>query len=199
LGGRLLLEVGNSEHLSDPDAERLLKAFSGISTYIDVEHTSPGPLYLFIWNLFAFWLGRGKSMAADFADLQPEDFWKRLENVVAEQAAKGGRNQDKLRVLALAGLLTFVLTGRTKRLAQGLRGKIYGLPWLIEEAEELTFVPAVLALKGLSLIDPFQVRFSFDRRQMLLAKAAKYDERGPAVDFICRWLQRDDRYHTPQR
>ncbi len=196
VGARFLLQIGRSEEISQLDAEKLLLSFSKMPPSVEVEKTLPGPLYLFSWNLFALWYARGKSISDQFAELQSKEFWTRVEDVVAKHAVRRGRNQDKLNVLALAGLLTLLLSGRTNRLTHALRGHITGISWLIKEAEDLTFIPAILALKGLWLIDPHQARFSADRRARLLAKAAEYDERGPAIDFLCDWL-RDDRRHRP--
>ena len=197
VAGRLLLQIARSDQIAQRDAERLLQSFSGIPRAVKLEKVFPGPLYLFIWNLFALWQARGKSVAEQFADLQPEEFWIKFEGVVADQAAKARRNEDKLKVLALAGVLTLVNSGRAQRLTQVLRGHIWGISRVITDADELTFVPAVLAFRGLLLIDDRQTKLSPARRSRLLAKAAEYDEQGAAIDFLCDWLRNDNRSKVP--
>jgi hypothetical protein len=199
VGGGLLLDAAASEHFPRADGERLLGLFAHLPATVEIEKSSPQLLDRFIRSLFSLWSSKGRPLADRLDGIQTVEFWKRVEAFVAANAAKLARNEDKLKLLALSGLLTFVLSGRTRRLAQSLRGRLKGVSFLLDEADALPFVSAVLAIKGLSLIDPYQARFSPERRRRLLAKAGRETAHAPLVDLLRKWLQRDDRFHQPQR
>ena len=70
---------------------------------------------------------------------------------------------------------------------------------IVDEAEALTFVPGFLAIHGLTLIAPFKGMFSYPRRISFLAKAKEYNDRGPAIEYLCDWLKHslDGRWTNP--
>jgi hypothetical protein len=57
-------------------------------------------------------------------------------------------------------------------------------PWLQSQALELTFVPALFALKGLALLSPNRDIFTKHTRFGLLWKSDYYENAGPAIEYL---------------
>jgi hypothetical protein len=189
VGASLIMQIGCSEYVLPSDADRLLRGVTKIPKTVKIGKIHPRPLFLFIWNLYAFWLSRNQPLVDRFADLQGEEFWSQVESIIVRNASKARQNEDKLNVLALAGAYALLLPERASRIAGRIKGQIKGIRWLLKEAEALTFVPAAMAHIGLSLTVPSMKVIPPERRALLLAKADEYDERGPAIDFLCDWLR----------
>jgi hypothetical protein len=181
---RFVLSVARWPEVSDADALRVLRAFAPLKPGVSVVPQSARYHALFLWGLYALWFVRGRSIATTFGDLQPERTWERFIAVV-ERRQGFPRNKDKLETLMLAGALAFLMPSLRPRLLELMRGKIVGLSHLVEQADaELTFVPAFFALHGMALDLSEKRIFTAVRVDSLHKKAAAYEERGPAIDYL---------------
>ena len=194
---RFLLAVGRNADLPYADALRLLRAFCPLQRQIALKKTYTLPLFLFLWNLFALWLERGRELSSEFIHLQPASFWEELFTLLRQRSTRWLSNQDKLNALALAGLLAFLLPDRREKIRDAVC--LVGVSYLRIEAESLTFVPAFFVYRGLSLHSPFEDNFTPERCDLLLRKAGEYEERGPAVDLLCREVCHWQEFHEPLR
>jgi hypothetical protein len=186
-----LLAIVRSEHVAEPDALRVLAAFAPLRPGVAIGPKSARYHALFLWSLFALWFARGRGVAQEFNSLQHEGTWERFVGVV-EKRRGWRRNEDKIDTLQLAGALAFLVPALRPRLAALLRGKMVGIRYLADMADaELTFIPAFLACQGMTLCAPRQAIFTAERIDGLLAKAAVYDEPGPAIEHVCAWLRRE--------
>jgi hypothetical protein len=195
-----VLVVARSSHVADEDALRVLKAFAPLRLDIAIDPRSARYHALFLWNLYALWFERGRGAADAFRKLQDERIWERFISVVTRRLSFR-RNEDKLETLQLAGALAWLVPEMRSRVAELIRGKIVGIRYLADMADDdaLGFVPAFVALYGMTLCVPENTIFSPERVQCLLEKAEKYTERGPALVPVLNWLNGKLRRHQPRR
>ncbi len=181
-----LLRVARTPEVSQDDALRILQAFAPLAANVALDPRSARYHALFLWNLFALWFERGRSLTTSFSDLQSTATWSRFLAVVAKRQ-HWRRNEDKLNTLQLSGALALLVPSLRPTLIDLVRGRIRGIPHLAQFADDsLTFIPALLVAHGLALSDPPQRIFTAERVLLLLKKAEAYEERGPALDYLCK-------------
>ena len=93
-------------------------------------------------------------------------------------------NKEKREILALAGLFVFLHPEEKSKIQGILRGNVPGLDYLLEEAMQLTFVPAFFMLYGMSILRKVSINFSPLICQQLVEMAADYEEIGPAIEML---------------
>lgn len=175
--------------MTENDALRLLRAFAPLKLNTKIDRQSARYHALFLWNLFALWHERGRGFTDSFTELQLPETWARLASVF-EGRVKLNQNEEKLDTLQLAGALAFLVPELRLRMQMAIRGKLVGIQYLIQKSDdELTFVPAFLALQGMALCANKQGIFTPDRITRLLEKAEAYEEAGPAIEHLCAWLR----------
>ncbi len=186
---RFVLTVARSEHVNQDDALRTLRAFAPLGLDIAIDPKSARYHALFLWNLYALWFERGLDLSGDFRRLQHDKTWVRFVDVVKRRLSLRWNN-DKLDTLQLAGALVFLVPEMRPRLAELIKGNIKGIKYLADFSDnELKFIPAFLAFKGMALSAPESAIFSPERVRLLLDKSAAYDDRGPAIEHVCEWLK----------
>jgi hypothetical protein len=153
-----------------------------------LDETKTLPLFLLLWNLAALSFGRGlKKSMSDVLTVQGTELCVRL---LSERTKARANNTEKASLMALAGLLDFFQKDLGEKLRTTLSPLEKALPWLEEEIAGWTFVPEFFARRGISLIEHTSKVFSFENCVTLLKKADNYADRGPAVEALCRQVQR---------
>jgi hypothetical protein len=144
---------------------------------------------MLMWNLYicrTAWKLQESGTPLSVWDVATQD---RIVARVESLAAKARENQERLDVLSLAGALVYLAPEMRHQSALAVKGRIRGFRGLVDSAEELTFVPAVLASVGLSLIGPPGIVFEKSRLHRIISKAADYEPRGPAVGSLVTYLR----------
>jgi hypothetical protein len=188
IAGRFLLRLAGLPEVSKGDAERVIRAFTTRQPTSDDFQTKVG--WLFLWNLFSAWYERDRPFSDRFRGLLPLEFWDKLVQCVKQQVPRR-RNEDKLNLLILAGLLRFLVPETTQALRSELKGRLKGIHYLLNKTDELTMLPAFFALQGISLLVPQRDVFTPERRRMLVEKASEYPQRTAALDLVCGWLRNE--------
>lgn len=188
LQSRFLLMIARAPEVAQADALRMLRANSSLGPEVALDPRSARYHALFLWNLFALWFERGRSQVESFSKLQTSATWQRFVEVVAKRQS-WRRNQDKLDTLMLAGTLALLVPDLRPQLVRLVRGKIKGISFLADMADQkLTFIPAALVCHGLALSASPRGIFTSGRVAQLIKKAEDYEERGPALDYLCNSL-----------
>jgi hypothetical protein len=186
IAGRFLLQLVSLTEVSQGDAERVIRVFTTAPLALDGVQTKE--VWLFLWNLFSAWYQRGRPFSDRFRRLQPQEFWDKIVQLVQERASRR-MNEDKLNLLCLAGLVSFLVPESTRVLRSVLKGRLVGVPYLLKKTDELRMLPAFLALQGISILDPLTGVFSPNRCSTLIEKANEYTSRMAAIDLVCDWLR----------
>ena len=134
------------------------------------------------------WYERGPKPPNRLARLLTPDIFEQLIADLDRRVGKAKQNQERLFVLELAGLLVYLRPKRRGNLANLLRGRICGLQYLRRNALQQSFIQAFFALTGMSLLCPARANFTPENCQRLLDAAAEYEERGPAIEFLCEQI-----------
>ena len=140
-------------------------------------------IVLLVWNLAALWREKGPDQS--FGGALPEATFEILCTILQGRVGPTGPNAEKLAQLSLAGLLRFLDVARSDALRKTLEPLHGALPWIRQEALELSFVPGLFALQGIALLEPMSEVFTHEVCAGLLAKAADYERVGPAILEIC--------------
>jgi len=188
IAGRFLLQLASLPEVSKRDAERVILAFTTRPPTLNDAESKV--VWLFLWNLFATWYERGRPFSDRFRGLQPPEFWDKLVQFVKQQVHRH-RNEDKLNLLIVAGLLRFLVPETAQVLRSELKGRLTGIRYLLNKTDELTMLPAFFALQGISLLVPQRDVFTPERRRVLVEKASEYPQRGAALDLVCGWLRNE--------
>jgi hypothetical protein len=188
--GRQVLELARQAGLEGEEKRRLLEHYSILRPALQPDEVHDGPLAIFLWHRFAFWLEEVRPAAAGFEAPCPPADLDLLQRRLAGRAERTLRTpQERLGFLLLAGALAFLAPGRRKALSAVARRqlRLAGLP---EAVEPLGLVSGFLAAEGLALICPVEVAFGQDRCGKLAALAGRLPLRGRSTDLICRTLER---------
>ena len=188
IAGRFLLQLASLPEVSKSDAERVIRAFTTRPPTLDGAESKV--VWLFLWNLFSAWYERGRPFSDRFRGLQPLEFWDKLVQCVKQQAPRR-RNEDKLNLLILAGLLRFLVPETAQVLRSELSGRLKGIRYLLNKTGELTMLPAFFALQGISILVPQRDVFTPERRRVLVEKASEYPQRTASLDLVCGWLRNE--------
>jgi hypothetical protein len=184
---RSVLWIARSDLIALEDADRLAEAVRSLPLRVYSE-TESRHLFLLIWNLASLWYERLNDHS--FTDTLPKPIVKRLTKTVLGRSKRCRSPSEKSSLFALAATIDLIAPDARARLCEGLRGRVRGLQWVREEANQLTFVPAYFALRGLSLIDTSRRKTLPLECLSLLRKAEDYEERGPAIDCLCEKIRR---------
>lgn len=185
---RFVLNFARSSFVSDTDAARAFAAFSKLAPELDVDVKQARYQALFLWNLFALWLERVRRPGDLFSSTLSEMGWKRLVEVVDTRLdwSDYGNHVD---TLMLAGALAFHIPQSQPHLIRVLKGRVRNKLQIPAMAEALPCVPGFLCLQGLRPILPSHEVFTMKRSLLFLDKAQLYENRGPAIDYVCTILE----------
>ena len=145
IAGRFLLQLASLPEVSKRDAERVIRAFTAQPPALD--HAESKVVWLFLWNLFATWYERGRPFSSRFRGLQPLEFWDKMVQFVEQRAARR-RNEDKLNLLIVAGLLRFLVPETVQPLRSELQGPPQGDSPPTEQDERADDASCLLCASG---------------------------------------------------
>ncbi len=186
--GRHLLVLAALPEVSQSDAERVIRAYNGLSPKA-LDGVDAGYQWLFFWNLFLVWHERGRPLSRTFRDLQHRELWDNLVRSIHDRAAKGDA-QYRLNVVALAGAICFLIPEMCAPLGSALRNRLAVARDLLQEARSLEKLHAFFALQGLSLVLSPRAAFPPDRCQELLAQLDDCDDQFAALDVVRSLLRK---------
>ena len=178
--------------MPNEQAERLLAAFVPSGSGVQIKKCSASVRWLFLWNLYAFWVARRWAQPTRFADLYDPMTWERIIGRLQVLAGQARKNEQKLNVLALAGLLGYFSNDLAPRLRGALVRRITGFRWLTLKTseEQPSSFPSALASIGLAFIGPPHLVFSSERISRLTAKTKDCKECGPGLEDLCAFFGR---------
>jgi hypothetical protein len=119
----------------------------------------------------------------------PDAVMRILLEVLRERVRPKGPNQEKLAQFALAGLLRFLAPRFGDELRTILAPLAGMLNWLYHEALQQTFVPALFALEGITLLRHNQLVFTRPVCAGLLAASMEYEDVGTAIEHLRNRVQ----------
>lgn len=180
--------MARSPLVIETDVQQLISTGIDLLQELGLKKLPTFPLFSYLWNLGALWYEHGPKPPNPLTKLLSSDTIERLIADLDRRVSEARQNEERLFILELAGLLDYLQPERRGDLIKLLGGRIRGLQYRREDALQQSFVPAFFALTGMSLLCPARANFTPDNCQLLLTAAEEYEERGPAINFLCEQI-----------
>ena len=116
-------------------------------------------------------------------------FWDELIGILRKAAMTRMSDEDSIDLFALAGTVAFLAPTLTDRVRGALERRSKTSSRLLNAVNDLSMIPAFFALQGLALFYPMVECFPPLRRRWLVEKSEEYEDRGPAIEWLCEWLR----------